>query len=1469
MGLQTEDGTSSSFVMIELGVLGDHPPDPYQPVLVDGIHLRWAFTRELGFPWFGYYLFRRKHVPGDPQCFQKIFSALKPGAWAGTALDTPYGRFHSNRPLVLTDDFPPASVTEFDLDKRDFLQFDLERPYISRRITAKIGFRKSGEDDQSTSKTCIDFTQLKPRKGANPRTKDKVRFETRDHNGKTCKETSIVNWENALGKKVSGLNCEYFLYVDLPCSARSVELTLTHFSRPAEITALNDDGKRVDAKKMIGKRGVPETISLNGKGITKVVIAAPQNEVLLHKICFDCGSGGGSKAKILVTALLWGVPVAQTVVSGLPGEVVTASLEYDTISAIRFSSGPAALVDLCFVTVNENIGKGWEPVPDFPQPLSLPVAHSDYPCPGAPVTQTQAEGMAVSRILYGDPAYWGSRFNDLHEQLRLLVVDGPPPYGLPMYERSRDVSAASSGSASSTPSMPAQRPLDLILSSSINPAVAQMTGLYWVDQKVDAGVAYDYLIVGDYLGEATNYAQGDPYKILDFLRTQGFDDVAAYIVFNKRMEPSASLDPPGDVRAYALPGGTLTTASGALLDAQNNAGLTWDLGLTEDGQLLPGRPILYHLWRADLGQEHPSTVPADGQYNLITDSGPVLVGRPRPSTDDEPLRVSDWPPFPMHAMDRGLADGWYSYCVAGIDIFGRHSSKSQPGSWYQWEPMPDPAPWYYQTPPGNTAIEPFAIALLDKMPPPPPTGVEAHALDPDDPTVIRDGAYNTWWATLSTTEQGSVIGLRVRWLWTAAYMQQAPDTREFRIYNQPGRLNALLGRTVNVSSASGTQSDVETDIQNTEPADRYVGTWLRIDSDAFEVVGSDAGTPLRLRVRNIGVSDDIRPGTNAPCTVSIQPGHPLFTEYASATSWQERFYVVGYDEHVTVTTDDAGQPLRVYEVLLPAPGDSNRSGLQLTPSLADPVAYGQIGVSAVDNKTHTADDSKWDAGDWGGRFGNEGRVSPPATVFRVLRTIPDPPAPPPPDSDKVYATPADYHSYSFYTYRWAPVSLLRTHIFRAMDDALFKRDWLVTTSHASLDPANSTHEKIFPSAWSTSRRQAAAAQVNAITAQSDYAAFSTDAQELLKRLPGNNSAAGNDSFQQRDWVVRRSRGNLASGDTALFPAEWDDLKRQTVAAELNSISSFGAYAALSNDGMRALAGLPGNDAAFTQITIQPLNPDEPDPEDPAVKRWRDRVGPDNLSSYAPDTNLRAYVDTLDGRSSNRYFYRAAYVDGAHNFSSMSLSSTPVYLPNVVPPRTPVVTKVLGGDRQITLKWASNREADLVEYRVYRAESERAARDLRLMTLVHTELVPAGDPAARPSELVWTDNPVPGLTNFYYRFNAVDNAGNVSVPSKPLFGRAFDESIPAAPSPAAVWIDVGGGTMQAQASWTAQGESLLQRRAENSGFWTNLTVWLPAGAQTLTDSNSDPAKSYEYRLRVRNEATGATATGTSVHLAAHL
>ena len=1258
MALQTRN-----LWMASLGVLDDDPVNDLQPALGDGIHLRWAFARELGFPWHGYYLFRRRARTGPRSCLGSFSTLVQAGAGQNSIV-LPIGVLSSDRPITVTDDFPPPGAREVDLAGRDHLRLTLPPTTPAWRAEVTIGFRQ-------------------PLRGAAP-----------------------------------------------------------------------------------------------------------------------------ARAVIEVRALFGDTPLAVRRVSGTAGQVVTTVLELDAITAIELSGGTAALIDLCVVPVGAGVSDGWQPIPGFTYPLRLPVAHPDYP-PAPPLPNlAAARASALARVSYGPTTPWlGQGFSQLHGVLRQLVDDGPPPGGEAMVDRSVDVAG--------TPPPPEetggqvvqlrQAPLDLVLLGSLHPAVAQMLGLYWLDAAVAPGQAFDYLLLADHDGSLG----GTAASALAWMVTPDWDVVDGFVAFNKRLAPAPPLAAPGRPRAYSLPGTTLAVDGGdELLDATNNAGLVWNRPLT-DGVLQPGAPVLYHVWRADLGDVDTPASPGAEDFEPLTARAPILVGAEPPlglASAGVPGHPAHWPPFSLHYVDRGRPDGWYAYRVGGIDIFGRHSPTSASAEWRQWEPVPDPRPWYYLDPPGGQVVHADRIRLLDKLPPPPPTAVEAFALDPDDPTVLRDAAYQAWRETLTEAERESVIGLRVRWRWNEAQMRQAPDTREFRVYVHPAPVNTLSGRVAAVTPDGATESLVATGIPHTQPAGAFDGLSVRIGTDSFRVLESEASSPLRLRVANIGAEDEIRPEARAGCSVPIPPGHNLHTEFGDAPPWDARVLVVSFDEHVTV---EAGGEVRRYEAFLPAPASPDRAGLALATSLAEPMAYALVGVTAADDRTHTPDHR----GD-PDRFGNESGVGGPATVFRVRRE--QPPAPEvPPDDERRFASPADYHARSYYTYRWLPADELRTHVFRALDDAVFAAD-----------------------------------------------------------------------------LALRPRPALSPADASAFPPEavdprWDGAKRTQVAAELNALNALDpgdraaaapVYRSLSNDALRVLAGLPGTEAAFTQITIQPLDPAESDPSAPGGLRWG-RVGPDVAPGSLGPGEL-AYVDTLDGRATNRWYYRSGHVDAVHNVGPLSLATPPVWLPDVVPPRTPTVTRLTAGDRRITVEWASNREPDLAEYRVYRADDAAAARDVRAMALVHTASVEAGDPAERPAVVSWTDDPVPGVRDFWYRIVAVDRAGadpregggNASPPSPALRARAFDQTAPVPPAiEVAEWVRVDPSDAvfpwaslaperepAVRLTWeqTPDLRLLVQVQGESNDGFAPASAWLAPGTTSFVHRTTRTFESNRYRLKAVSAAGNA-------------
>ena len=1327
-----------------------------------------------------------------------------------------FGTLESDTPLSFVDEFPAPGEVEIDLEDRGFLRYRPPAPGQVYWVEATIGFRE--DISGGAKRTCVDFRQEGLGQRPNPLEREGARFTGFDHAGAQLPLGRITNIAGCTGWEVQGLGT-----ISLRCDAISVVVTLASGADAPKLEALDAAGNSIDAAAASGVG--PETITLTGPGIATVRITAPQAETVVMRVCWVCESAeaeGGQRTKshIAIKGYFGAGLVAAEEAVGACGDIVKVQLLADAMDRIEISRGPAVLIELCVALVRTGLRTGgpWELLDGFDYPLCLPVAHPDYPCPGKPNSAAAAEATGLSRIVYGPAAPWsGGPSDEIRARLERLVENGPPPAGQPMHLRADPVLGTPSppAEAGGTILQQQQRPLDLLLLGSLQPPVAQILGLYWFDKTADPGVAYDYLLIADHDGSLGGTAASGlawVNSVLDFTVVDGF------VSFGRTLVPSVPLQVPSGLRVYALPGATVAPAAGgAVIDATNNAGLTWDQKLTS-GVLSPDAPVLYHVWRADLGNAADPPGPSDGDFDPLTKDTPLPVGTAIVDPPQIPPQPDQWPPFALNYIDRGFAEGWYAYRVNGVDIFGRHSANSASAEWAQWAPPPVPKPWYYRDAPAGPVVDPARIRLLDKIAPPPPTGVEAFALDPDDPTVLKDAAWQAWRNSLSQVERDTVIGLRLRWRWELPQQRQAPDTREFRIYYHPAPVNTLRGRVTSVSAAGADRTDVVTDIAHGEAANAFTGLSVRIGSKSFRILSSDTASPLRFRVQNIGPTDNIRPPTRTRCAIALQPGSPLYRDFSNPPAWQDRLLTVGFADHVTIDGT-----ARIYEVFLPVAGSPDRSGLPLIATLAEPMSAGVIGVTAADDKQHTHDKRGDPA-----RFGNESRVGGPATVFRVRRekpTAPDMPA----DSDKVWATAADYHGTSYYTFRWLPSANLKTFVYRAMDDAVIKAD-----------------------------------------------------------------------LAQRPRPLLQATDLQAFPDAATEPA-WDALKRQQVAAELNALNGVDptnaaavrtVYGGLSNDALRVLAGLPGTERAFVQLTHLPLDPDEPEAGAPGGLRWR-RVGPD----VAPGSLMaaeRAFVDALDGKARNRYFYRCAYVDEVQNVGSMGLSSAPVWLPDVTPPVPPRIARLIAGDKQITLEWSSNRESDLAEYRIYRTNSREAARDIRLMELVHTVAVPDGDPAVRPKTLSWTDTPVPGLRDIWYRVVAVDRVdpdpkgggGNVSAPSAAMRGRAFDQSPPVAPAFSTAervrldeagtvhaWSDpIPAGQIRRPAvrlQWPAAAAGvrlIVQYKGEFDGGFGAASGWLDPGTTSFIHSNERTAEALTYRLKVVSQAGNANTVFNPVTIA---
>jgi hypothetical protein len=161
--------------LLALVIRDDQPVDPAQPPLPDGLHLRWAPGQEVGFPWYGFYLFRRESRPSRSRCLSAELARLRPGTTRSLLLETALGGLRSAKPLALTDVFPPSAQVEVDLDQGAPLRFELPAGVEARRVDVQIGLRSAAP---CFTRTYADFRALPLGGVPSPRREQGVVFTT-------------------------------------------------------------------------------------------------------------------------------------------------------------------------------------------------------------------------------------------------------------------------------------------------------------------------------------------------------------------------------------------------------------------------------------------------------------------------------------------------------------------------------------------------------------------------------------------------------------------------------------------------------------------------------------------------------------------------------------------------------------------------------------------------------------------------------------------------------------------------------------------------------------------------------------------------------------------------------------------------------------------------------------------------------------------------------------------------------------------------------------------------------------------------------------------------------------------------------------------------------------------------------------------------------------------------------------------
>ncbi|MBN1857388.1 MAG: hypothetical protein JW846_10615 [Dehalococcoidia bacterium] len=164
------------------------------------------------------------------------------------------------------------------------------RPIEGRLAQLESTIRNlEGIGKQAGAMQCIDFSTYGWMVTPNPWTIGSVQFLALDHAGAGWPNPGVKNYGGLMG-----LDCGFRLQVAYAEPCRRVQLTLAHFSQPAKVEAYNTDGSIAGTAAMTSAGGVPETLTFSGS-IRQVIVAAPQNETLLLKLC--CEPSGGRATK--------------------------------------------------------------------------------------------------------------------------------------------------------------------------------------------------------------------------------------------------------------------------------------------------------------------------------------------------------------------------------------------------------------------------------------------------------------------------------------------------------------------------------------------------------------------------------------------------------------------------------------------------------------------------------------------------------------------------------------------------------------------------------------------------------------------------------------------------------------------------------------------------------------------------------------------------------------------------------------------------------------------------------------------------------------------------------------------------------------------------------------------------------------------------------------------------------------------
>lgn len=249
------------------------------------------------------------------------------------------------------------------------------------------------------------------------------------------------------------------------------------------------------------------------------------------------------------------------------------------------------------------------------------------------------------------------------------------------------------------------------------------------------------------------------------------------------------------------------------------------------------------------------------------------------------------------------------------------------------------------------------------------------------------------------------------------------------------------------------------------------------------------------------------------------------------------------------------------------------------------------------------------------------------------------------------------------------------------------------------------------------------------------------------------------------------------------------------------------------------------------VTLEWIPGDDPRVKTLLVLRG---TGPENLAvvGRVPVAATR-YTDAsvLGGTP---YLYALAAADASGQATGRSTMTSANGL-NLTPPATPTGLNMDSGENALTLKWAANREQDLLGYWVYRAEGQQSSAEEVLLT---------GHPI---NTTEYVDRIPQGVqTRYHYRVVAINSSQVESAPSAQVTAALLDKTPPPSPVISSVKGQENGVTVAWEQAEVPDLSRFEVTRTQNGGA-VGVLGSVGAAARTLTDITAQPGLLYTYAV----------------------